>query len=236
MVAIVIGATILATLTVILSFAPKIPVFEFVVLRPPLIWFGDSWNELRIDLHVEIKVQNENVIQSDVHAAIFDLYFPDWHGDFVHFGHVEDRFLRCTNCITPINGFWKVLPRELFEVRDTLVLRIPVSNLWKIFKRLLHQVFRGDGIRMINIMSTSVLHLTTPPSSVKLTVTLICDTSLDLLTTRLSGNDCVIHDLNPATWKNLTLATSQMQAYAIDSLQPDPLNGTVILNGKAQLK
>mmetsp|Transcript_2116 Transcript_2116/g.3122 ORF Transcript_2116/g.3122 Transcript_2116/m.3122 type:complete len:238 (-) Transcript_2116:85-798(-) len=235
MAAVVIGTTILATLTgVILSFVPKIPVFEFVVLRPPLIWFGESWIELKIDLHAEIKVQNENVFQSDVHAAIFDLYFPSWHDDFVHFGHIEDRFQRCANCATPVGGFWKVLPRKLFEVRDTLVMRIPLPNLWKIIKRLLHQAFRGGGI--INVMSTGVLHLTAPPNSVKLTVTLICDTSLNLLTTRLSGNDCVIHEFNPATWKNLTLVASQMQDYAITSLQPDPVNGTVIVSGKAQLK
>lgn len=235
MVAVAIGAAILATFTgFILSFA-KIPVFEVVVLRPPLVWFGESWTELKIELQTEIKVKNENVITSDVHAVIFDFYFPSSdHGDFVHFGHAEDKFQNCVNCMTPNNGFWKILPRELFQVRDTIVLRIPLPNLSSIITNLLYQAVRGSGI--IKVMSTGVLHLTTPSSSVKLTVTLICDTYLNLLTATLSGNDCAIHEMNPATWKNLTLIASQMQAYAVTSLRPNPANGTVLINGKVQHK
>lgn len=213
-------------------FAPKIPVYEFAVLYPPLIWFGDTWGELKATLHAELRVQNENVIQSDVHAATFDLYFPTWNGDYVQLGHVEDRFQGEPNYTTPKEGFWKMKPKELFKAKDSVVLRISLRNLLKILTHLLYRAFRGSGT--VHVMSTGITHITTP-KNMKFTLTFICDTNLNIITNKMLGSDCSIDKLSPGVWGNMTRVTEDLQAYAV-TLHPDPVNGTVLVNGKPQKK
>jgi len=230
MVAIFIGAAIVALLgTASVLLAPKIPVYEFAVLYPPLLWFGDSWGELKATLHAKLKIQNENKIQSDVHAAMFDLYFPTWDGDFVQLGHVEDRH----RPNTPKDGFWKIKPMELFEIHDSVVLRIRFANIYKIFSHLLYQLVRGRG--MLHVMSTGVTHISTPKSNMKLTLTFVCDTDLNAITNRMVGSSCAVDKLTPGRWADLTEVGEKMHAYAT-TLHPDPIHGTVLVKGKPQRK
>lgn len=232
MVVVFLGAAVLAVLArTAMIVAPKIPVYEFAVLYPPLLWFGDSWGELKATLHAQLSLQNPNVIQSDVHAATFDLYFPTWEGDFVHFAHVEDVYQRAPNYTIPKEGFWKIKPRELFQLQDKVVLRIGLSNLCRILSHLLYQVFRGGG--MLNIVSTGATLISTPPH-MKHTLTFVCDTDLNAITNKMVGSDCVVDKLSAGRWSNLTQVADEMQAYAT-TLQPG-VNGTVLRNGKIQRK
>lgn len=230
MIPIFIGAAMVALLgTVSVMLAPKIPVYEFAVLYPPIIWFGDSWDELKTTLHAKLHIQNKNLIQSDVHAAMFDLYFPTWNGDFVQLGHVEDRH----HPNTPKEGFWKIKPNEVFETTDSVILRIKLSNIYQIFSHLLYQLIRGRG--MLHIMSTGMTHISTPKGNMKFTLTFVCDTNLNAITNRMVGSHCAVDQLSPGRWANLTKVTETMHTYAA-TLHPDPINGTVLVKGKPQKK
>jgi hypothetical protein len=209
--------------------APKIPVYEFVVLYPPLLWFGDTWGEIKATLYAKLYIQNKNVIPSDVHAATFDLFFPTWDGDFVQFGHVVDRY----QPNTPTEGFWKLKANDLFQIEDSVILRIPLKNLSYIFSHLLYQIFRGSGV--LNVMSTGVTHISTPKGNVKVTLTFICDTNLNVFTNRMVGSSCAIDKLTPGKWVDMVKVTKAMLAYAL-TLHPDPIEGTVLVNGKPQKK
>jgi hypothetical protein len=240
MVVMFIGAALVAVLArTSMMLAPKIPVYEFAVLYPPLLWFGDTWGELKTTLYAQLSLHNPNVIQSDVYAATFDLYFPTWDGDFIHFAHVEDKYQAAAsaevtpakplNYTTPKEGFWKIKPRELFELKDQVELRIGLGNLFKILSHLIYQLFRGGG--MLHIVSTGVTHITTP---VKFTLTFLCDADLNVITNKMVGSDCVVDKLSPGRWENMTAVAENMQAYAT-TLQPTE-NGTVLVRGKPQRK
>ena len=232
MIPLVIGAAIVALLgTATVMLAPKIPVYEFAVLYPPIFWLGDSWDELKTTLHAELHIQNKNMIQSDVHAATFDLFFPTWDGDFVQLGHVEDRH----HPNTPSEGFWKLKANELFQTRDSVVLRIPWRNLYLIFSRLLYELFRGRGT--LPILSTGVTHISTPGPNggMKFTLTFVCDTHLNAITNRMVGSQCAVEKLSPGRWVNMTQVSDALRTYAI-TLHPDPLNGAVLIKGKPQKK
>lgn len=228
-----VGIAVAAMLsTAAVMFAPKIPVYEFAMIYPPLVWFGDTWGELKATLHAELRVQNENVIQSDVHAASFDLYFPTWDGDMVQFGHVEDRFQDQPDYSTPKEGFWKLKPKELFQQKDSVILRLRLSNLRQILTHLLYRAFQGSGT--VSVMITGITHITTP-KNMKSTLTFICDTNLNVITNKMLGSSCSIDKLSPGVWGNMTKVTESLQAIAV-TLHPDPVNGTVHVNGKPQKK
>lgn len=232
MIPIFIGAAIVALLgTATVLLAPKIPVYEFAVIYPPILWFGDSWAELKATLHAKLHIQNKNLIQSDVHAATFDLFFPTWDGDFVHLAHVEDRH----QPNTPKEGFWKIKPNGLFETIDSVILRIPWRNLHQIFSHLLYQLYRGRGT--LHIVSTGVTHISTPSPKgmMKFTLTFVCDTNLNAITNRMVGTHCAVNQLSPGRWGNMTKVTETMHSYAL-TLHPDPVNGTVLVKGKPQKK
>ena len=69
---------------------PKVPLYEFQVLRLPLLWWT-KWGEVSTTLYAQIQLHNDNVVRTNVHAASFDLFFPNtWTkgNDLVHIGHV----------------------------------------------------------------------------------------------------------------------------------------------------
>ena len=234
MVAIFIGAAVVALLaTTSVLLAPKIPVYEFAVRYPPVLWFGDTWNELKTTLYAHLRIQNDNLIQSDVFAASFDLFFPTWDGDFVQIGHVEDKFQQEPNYSTPTEAFWKLKPKDLFETRDHVILRMKLTNICKVLTHLLYQMYRGNGI--LHVMSTGVTHITTPPSNVKFTLTFVCDTKLNAITSKMVGHNCAVDELSPGRWGNMSTISTKMRDYAV-TLHPNPVNGTVLVRGKPQRK
>jgi hypothetical protein len=224
------AAAILGTgVVVYMAVVPKIPVYEFAVLSPPRLGWGDSWGEWKATLYAKLYIQNKNIFPTHVHAATFDLFFPTWDGDFVHLGHVVDRH----QPFTPTEAFWKLKANNLFQMEDSVILRIPLKNVYYIFSHLLYQIFRGSGV--LNVMSTGATHISIPGGNIKVTLTFICDTNLNVFTNRMIGSSCAIDRLTPGKWIDMMTVTEAMQATAL-SLHPDPIEGTVLVNGKPQKK
>jgi hypothetical protein len=202
-------------------FGPKVPLYEFQVLWPPL-FLPTGWNELSATLYAQVELQNDNVVRTNVHAASFDLFFPDWNNNLVHFGHVQDLAQYQHNA-TSNDAIWSMAPHKLFSVKDSVRLRIPLSSLITILSHLLYQAATGGGV--LHLPSTGIVHLKAPTA--KLTMAMICDTSLNLITMKMQGKACVMKHLTPG-WKHMEEQVKTMQHHALHTLKWNPDTWSVL--------
>jgi hypothetical protein len=208
---------------------PKVPLYEFQVLWPPL-FLPTGWNELSTTLYAQVELQNDNVVHTNVHAASFDLFFPDWNNGLVHFGHVQD-LAQYQHNTTSNDAIWSMAPHQLFSVKDSVRLRIPLSSLMTILSHLIYQAVSGGGV--VHLPSTGIVHIKAPAA--KLTMGMICDTSLNLLTMKMQGKACAMKHLAPG-WKVMAEQVSIMQQHVIHTLQWNPETLSVLGNRKSPKK
>jgi hypothetical protein len=202
-------------------FGPKVPLYEFQVLWPPL-FLPTGWNELSATLYAHVELQNDNVVRTNVHAASFDLFFPDWDHHLVHFGHVQDLAQYQHNATSP-EAIWSMAPHNLFSTQDSVRLQIPLSNLLTILSHLLYQAVIGGGV--IHLPSTGVVHIKAPHA--KLTMAMICDTTLHLVTMKMEGKACAIQHLTPG-WKVMQDQVRMMQQHATHKVHWNPETWSVL--------
>ena len=64
-------------------------------------------------------------------------------------------------------------------------------------------------------------------SSVPLTVSIICDNTIDIWRMQVMGTDCVMRNMQPG-WKPLNTSVHQLRKYALSKLRVHPSTGSVI--------
>lgn len=204
---------------------PKVPLYEFQVLRLPLLWWT-KWGEVSTTLYAQIQLHNDNVVRTNVHAASFDLFFPNtWTegNDLVHIGHVMN-----------INQYygkdeatvvWSMPAKELFTIKDSVRLQIPISRFMTVLSSLLYVAVTHGGI--IPLPSTGIVHIIAPPPHAKGTMAMVCDTTLNVWSLSLHGQACTMKHFLPGWW-NMTNQVDQLQHYALEVLEWNPSTHSVL--------
>lgn len=179
---------------------PKVPLYVFRVRGFP--WTKLRGGELHSTLQADVRMQNENYLKTDIHALAFDLYFPSFDGEMHRIGHVQDRAHYKASLdypphhpmmtATPEKPMWTILPRSAFETQDELHLRIPPSQLMKSMGHLLWQALKGWG--SLQIPTTGVIHVKAS-NSAKVTISIMCENTLNVITMAMEGNKCVMNRL-----------------------------------------
>ena len=217
---------VIPAVTVVTVLYPRVPLYKFRVRNWP--WFKWRGGELTATLSADVHMRNENYVKTDVHALAFDLYFPNWDGTMHHIGHVRDRahFKASeewkafnTTILTPETPLWTMQARQAFDTQDEVHLRIPPRQLMKSMGHLLWQAIRGYGT--LTLPSTGVIHAKAS-SSAKVTISIICNNTLNVFTMAVEGNECVMNKL-ASGWNHI-----DTEIHRLRTLQLKPAEESVL--------
>lgn len=212
-------------------FGPKVPLYQFQVLWPPLL-YPTGWNELSTTLYAQIQLQNDNIVRTNIHAASFDLFFPGWNNQLVHIGHVQDMAQYQLNA-TSKDVVWSMPAKQLFSIQDTVRLRIPISSILSILSHLMYLAIIGGGT--IPLPSTGVVHIKAAPLLTKITMAMVCDTTLNVIAMQMQGQACTMRHLTPG-WLDMEDQVYMMQDYALRVLEWNSETLTVLGSSSSSSK
>lgn len=130
---------------------------------------------------------------------------------------------------------WSIDARSDFTTTTTLYLSMNVSALLRSLAQLAYQWWSRSG--RLTLPSTGVAHIraavvrssnaTQPlPSSLPLTVSIICDNLLDTWQLRVTGTKCVMHQVVPG-WSDLPKAAASVRDYAVATLLVNATGGVL---------
>lgn len=187
-----ISAVALAVLSSSLFYlgSPRFPPYKVISLRPYTAWDVTSplkflWTGGTLTVHVEadLQINNTNFIGAEVHAAVVDLYHPDWNGELASIGNLKEshtfryyeELLEHENA-SPIH----VPPLQTISLNKAVV-SVNVSP--KTYLQLFRSAFTSLGT--IDVLSVGVMHIK-PASMVgeptpQLTIEVICDQRMDIV-------------------------------------------------------
>jgi hypothetical protein len=213
-------------ITVVTVLYPKVPLYQFRVRNLP--WFRWRGGELTAKLSADVHMHNDNYMKTDIHALAFDLYFPNWNGQMHHIGHVRDRAhykaseewkAFNTSIVTPEVPLWTMNARQSFVTQDEVHLRIPPRQMLKSMGHLIWQIIKGGG--SLTVPSTGVIHVKAS-SSAKVTISIMCNNTLNVFTMAMEGNECVMNKLATG-WNHI-----DTEIHRLRRLQLQPVETSIL--------
>mmetsp|Transcript_8571 Transcript_8571/g.14517 ORF Transcript_8571/g.14517 Transcript_8571/m.14517 type:complete len:157 (+) Transcript_8571:291-761(+) len=113
-------------------------------------------------------------------------------------------------------------PRSLFQQHSQFHYTMPLPSLWKVSARLLWQASRRKG--WVSVPSGGVTHIKS--FAAKLTVSMICDTQLNIFTLDVVGDHCRVHRI-VSGWNDQSTETQKLRQHML-SQRVDSSTGTIL--------
>lgn len=187
-------------------------------------------------LHAKVRLHNDNFIAIDVHTLAFDLFYPSsFGGELTHIGRVfdgkrkhrtekcvEDKICRKENELD--QPFWALQPRSEFETTDNVFATLSLWGLLRTIFSLLWNIFQGGG--KLVIPTTGVMQVKAS-SSTPVTMSMICDNSLNVWTLELVGVECTLNSLDVGWRGTLDGAIDKLQKEVLLTLKPNSTGGVL---------
>lgn len=188
--------------------------------------------KLMTRLNSNVRLHNENFIGVDVHALAIDMFYPTLGGELTHLGRVYDHKIehKTEECInTPEcrkekgldQPVWQLNPRADFEVTDSVFANMKVYGVMSTFLSVTLNAFRGRG--SLIIPTTGVMQVKAS-SSTPVTMSMVCDNSLNLWTFVLVGAECSMNSLDIG-WLELDRTTDRLQEEVLATLKANSTGG-----------
>ena len=231
--AIVVASLAAFSTAVFQVFKPRLPNYHLKILKPPIPSLVQG--ELMTQLHTKVRLHNDNFIAIDVHTLAFDLFYPSsFAGELTHIGRVFDgkRKHRTEQCVQDKVcrkeneldlPFWALQPRSEFETTDNIFANISFWGLLRTLFSLLWNIIQGGG--KLVIPTTGVMQVKAS-SSTPVTMSMICDNSLNVWTLELVGVECVLNSLDVG-WRELDSTIDKLQGDVLLTLKPNATGGVL---------
>ena len=231
--AIVVASLAAFSTAVFQVFKPRLPNYHLKIIKPPMPSFVQG--ELMTQLHAKVRLHNDNFISIDVHTLAFDLFYPSsFGGELTHIGRVfdgkrkhrteeclEDKVCRKENELD--QPFWALQPRAEFETTDNVFATVSFWGLLRTILSLLWNIIQGGG--KLVIPTTGVMQVKASSSS-PVTMSMICDNSLNVWTLELVGVECTLNSLDVG-WKELDGTIDKLQEEVLLTLKPNSTGGVL---------
>ena len=213
-------------------FKPRLPPYSMQIIRLPMPSFIDG--TFMTQLHANIRLHNDNFIAIDVHSLAFDLFYPTFGGELAHIGRVYDgnKQHRTEKCVhdkecrkekgldKPI---WALQPRADFETIDNVFATMKLWGLIRTFFSVIWNLIQSGG--HLVIPTTGVMQVKAS-SSTPVTMSMICDNSLNVWTLVLVGVECTLNSLDVG-WLELDGTIDKLQVEVLSTLIPNATGGVL---------
>jgi hypothetical protein len=81
----------LATSSILYVVRPRMPIYDVTSVRIVYVALSFLWTfQLTATIQAGMQIRNENFVGADVHAAVVDIFYPDWHNVLQHIGELRD--------------------------------------------------------------------------------------------------------------------------------------------------
>jgi len=216
---------------------PRLPPYAITVIKLPMPSWVDG--QIMTQLHADVKLHNDNFVAIDVHSLAFDLFYPDLGGELTHIGRVFDgqKKYRTEECLAEMEcrilrgldkPLWALQARSDFGVQDNVFASLSLWGLAKTFLSILSNLIKGGG--HLVIPTTGVMQIKAS-SSTPVTMSMICDNSLNIWTMALVGVDCSLNSLDVG-WLEINGSIDKLQEEVLANLKANATGG-VLANHKA---
>lgn len=197
-------------------FKPRLPVYSMQIMRFPTPSYTDG--EFMTQIHAKVNMHNANFIGIDVHSLAIDMFYPTWYGELKHIGRVYDHKQqhRKPECLEDVacrkekgldEAIWALQPRADFEIKDIVYATVESNGIIKTFFTLVWNLIKSGG--HLVIPTTGVMHVKAS-STTPITMSMICDNSLNVFTLLMVGMECTLNSVNVG-WIELDGAIDKLQ-------------------------
>lgn len=223
------AALVASSATMFKLFYPKLPVYDIQVDGLPML----TGLETKVKVGAKVSLTNENLMDIDIHAVTFDLFYPNNNGSsLVHLGRVRDKYqhLKITNTdfeamynVTKSGPpFWSLPAKSKFETSETMYLYLSaISSLTESMSSLGSNLYENS--QHLTIPSSGVMQVRASKKS-KVTISILCDNALDAWTQRLQGLDCILNSVNLG-WVNIDTVSDKVKKHVLATVAPNATGG-----------
>ena len=189
-------------------------------------------------IHAKVDLHNDNFIGIEVHSMAIDMFYPTWHGELKHIGRVYDHKRRFKNseCLQDTTcrkenkldeAVWAMQPKADFEIMDTVYATVEAQGMAQTIFSLVWNLIKSGGHLMIP--TTGVMQVKAS-SATPVTMSMICDNSLNVFTLILESVECALNSIDVG-WVEMDDAINNLQVDVLSYLKPNE-NGTIMESHK----
>lgn len=225
---------------------PRLPLYTITPLLwkqlPKLRMLDDGWT---IEILSQMEFFNENYIHLDVYSLLFeivDVYESSTVGktDGTSSRTMQKRILATITgsydqqqpvAATLMKPMWSVNARSNFTAVSSLQIRLSFHNFLSSITSLVKRTWYGSG--QMTLPTIGAAHMKVSPTSslsnqaVAMTLSLICDNTLNAFSMKIFGTHCIIQKVQPG-WIPMDIAASSVRQYAFDKLQGNTTSGELL--------
>ena len=227
---------VLPAVFLVYELMPRVPLYSVRVTNIPWPWLL-RWNrrrgEIQTTLKTDVTMDNVNYVKTDIHAIAFDMYFPNFDGQLLHIGHIRDKAHYMASLEdyhvesdvkikTPEQPLWTMQARKTFQTQDDMHMNISPKQIITSVGHLLWQAVKGRGT--VTLPATGVAHVKAS-NSAKVTISMICDNELNVITMNMEGRKCTLDKLATG-WIHMDDEVDRLRSH---TLTLSPMNDGRIL-------
>jgi hypothetical protein len=211
-------------------FKPRLPPYSLQIVGLPIPSIIDG--EIMTKLTSRVRLHNDNFIGIDVHSLSIDMFYPTWGGELTYIGRVYDHkkqhktpeCMRTPSCRKEKGldkPVWELAPRSDFQITDHVFASMKFSGvLYTLFHIAINAV-KGRG--SLVIPTTGVMQVKAS-SSTPITMSMVCDNSLNLFTRVMVGVECSMNSLDIG-WLELEGTSNKLQEEVLSTLKANSTGG-----------
>jgi hypothetical protein len=230
--ALIVASLAALTTSMFQVFKPRLPPYSLQIIKIPVP--SIIGGEVMTRLSAKVRLHNDNFIGIDVHSLAVDMFYPDWSGELTHIGRVYDRKIQHSTqeCLSdsacrkdkgldlPV---WALQPRADFQITDNVFALMKPSGLLKTIASIVWNSIKGRG--SLVIPTTGVMQVKAS-SSTPVTMSMICDNSLNLWTLVMVGVECSLNSLDIG-WLGIDGTIDKLQLEVLSTLQANATGGVL---------
>lgn len=213
-------------------FKPRLPPYSMQILNFPIPSYVDGG--LMTQLKSRVRLHNDNYVSIDVIYFAIDMFQVGWNGNLVHLGRVFDhkRPHSSTECIQDKEcrkeheldkAVWAMDPRSDFETIGSVYTTMEPMGLISSLPNIIWNLFKSGGSMVI---PTTGVMLIKASSSTPVTMSMICDNSLNIWTLLMVGVECSLNSIDVG-WLPLDKTIDKLQVEALSSLKANATGGVL---------
>ena len=211
-------------------FKPRLPPYSLQIVGLPMPSYVDG--EIMTKLTSRVRLHNDNFIGIDVHALAIDMFYPTLGGELTYLGRVYDHKVqhKTEKCLSEPqcrkdNGLdkpvWELQPRADFQVTDQVFASMRFSGVMYTIFSITFNLIRGGG--SLVIPTTGVMQVKAS-SSTPITMSMICDNSLNIFTRVMVGVECSMNSIDIG-WLELDGTSDKLQEEVLITLKANSTGG-----------
>jgi len=213
-------------------FKPRLPPYSLQIIKLPIPSYIDG--QIMTQLTSKVRLHNDNFIAIDVHSLAFDLFYPTFGGELVHIGRVYDhkKKMKTEKCLADTQcrkdnkldeAVWALQARSDFETTDDVFATMNMSGLFTTVASVVYNLIKSGG--HLVIPTTGVMQVKAS-SSTPVTMSMICDNSLDIWTLVMVGVECSLNSIDIG-WLEVDGAIDKLQEEVLANLVPNATGGVL---------